>query len=263
MTWLLVRGLAREQRHWHGFAERWRARAGGAAVELVDVAGVGTEHRRRPRASVEWMARDVARRVPGLGLPGEAAGRVDVTWSIVGLSLGGMIALELCRLYPERIARAVIVNASSRLSTPRARLRPAAALQLLRAALSPDAMSRERRVLAVTSALPAIEREPYVCVAAEFARDAPVSRASVLAQLVAAGRFWPPAPALLGARLRFVGARNDALVSARCTRELAAWYGADSVEHPWAGHDLPLDDPEWLCDRLEEFAAATELAPAP
>jgi hypothetical protein len=153
----------------------------------------------------------------------------------------------------------VIVNASSRLSTPRARLRPMAAFELVRAALSPDAMSRERRVLAVTSALPALEREPYVCVAAEFVRDAPVSCASVLAQLVAAGRFSPPAPAMLSARLQFVCARNDALVSARCTRDLAAWYGAESVEHPWAGHDLPLDDPAWLCDRIEEFAS-TELA---
>ena len=168
-----------------------------------------------------------------------------------------MIALELSRLYPERIARAVIVNASSRLSKAQSRLRPAAALELLRAALSPDSTRRERRVLGVTSALPASEREPFVCVAAEFVRDAPVSRASVLAQLMAAGRFSPPARAALRAQLRFVCARNDALVNPRCTRDLASWYGTASVEHPWAGHDLPLDDPEWLCDRIEEFAAVT------
>jgi pimeloyl-ACP methyl ester carboxylesterase len=258
MSWLLLRGLAREQRHWHGFGDLLRARAGATPVVLVDVAGVGTEHRRRPLPSVEWMAHDLARRVPGLAT---SSGRTP-RWSVVGLSLGGMIALELCRLYPDRIERGVIINASSRLTSARARLRPGAALGLLRASLSPDPVYRERRVLGLTSALPALERERYARLAAEFPLDAPPSRWSVLAQLVAAACFAPPARSALAARLHFVCSRGDTLVNPRCSRDLAARYGVASHEHPWAGHDLSLDDPEWLCRQILEFRAESALTSA-
>jgi pimeloyl-[acyl-carrier protein] methyl ester esterase len=257
MNWLLLRGLAREQRHWHGFGDLFGARAVGEPVLLVDVAGVGTQHQRWTHPSIEWMARDVARRLPGWSPRSETS----ASWSIIGLSLGGMIALELCRLYPERIRNAVIVNASSRLTSWPERLRPGAARELARASLSPDPVHRERLVLELTSALPEPERARYAVRAAEFARDAPTSRWSVLAQLLAAARFVPPARAALTARLLFVCARSDALVSPRCTRELAAWYGVESQEHPWAGHDLPLDDPGWLCERILQFAAENELRP--
>jgi pimeloyl-[acyl-carrier protein] methyl ester esterase len=255
MNWLLLRGLAREQRHWYGFVDLFRARAGVSRVVLVDLAGVGTEHRRSPQASVAWMARDVARRVPGLATPGISS----ADWSVVGVSLGGMVALELCRLYPERIQRGVIVNASSCLSSAWARLRPGAALELLRAALSDDPVQRERRVLALTSRLPEAQRDNYARAAAEFARDAPTSRRSLLVQLMAAARFVPPERGQLVTRLAFACARNDALVNPRCSRDLAAHYDATTEMHPWAGHDLPLDDPEWLCEHIVGCAAAPRI----
>jgi hypothetical protein len=77
-----------------------------------------------------------------------------------------------------------------------------------------------------------------------------MSRAAVLAQLLGAARFVPPPPSELSVRLTFVCSRGDQLVSPRCTRDLSRLYGSPSIEHPWAGHDLPLDDPEWLCARV-------------
>jgi hypothetical protein len=29
--------------------------------------------------------------------------------------------------------------------------------------------------------------------------------------------------------------------------------GADLLSHPWAGHDLPADDPEWLAREVSEW----------
>jgi pimeloyl-ACP methyl ester carboxylesterase len=253
MNWLLLRGLAREQRHWHEFQQLCRERLGAKRVHLLDLAGVGTEHRRTPRPSLEWLARDVARRIPAFSAPDGASG----PWSVLGLSLGGMIALELCRLFPHQLKSGVIVNASSRLSNSPARLRPGAAIGLVRALLSRDPVRREELVLGLTSALPPIDRLRYARLAAEFTRDAPIARWSVLAQLLAAARFVPPERSELPARLLFVCAREDRLVNPRCTRDLAVWYGAESVEHDWAGHDLALDDPLWLCDRIERCAGAT------
>lgn len=248
--WLLLRGLAREQRHWQEFRERFAARMEGSRVHCIDLAGAGTEHAVLPRPSVSWMARDVARRVRGFAGPAGAAER----WSLVGLSLGGMVALELCRLFPLQIDRAVIINSSSRLTPASARIRPLAALQLLRAASLSDPLGREQIVLRLTSALPEPERARYARRAAEFARDAPPSRWAALAQLLAARRFQPPERSLIRARLAFVCSRQDGLVSPRCTRDLAAWFGRPYQEHAWAGHDLALDDPVWLCEHIAQLA---------
>jgi pimeloyl-ACP methyl ester carboxylesterase len=249
-NWLLLRGLAREQRHWYEFRELLAARLGVARVHCLDVAGAGTEHVVLPRPSVPWLARDVARRLPALG----GAPRAGERWALVGLSLGGMLALELCRMFPLQFEAAVIINSSSRLTNASARIRPAAALQLLRAARSDDPLRREQLVLALTSALPEPERALYARRAADFAREAPPSRWAALAQLIAAGRFQPPDRQQIRARLAFVCSRDDGLVSPRCTHDLATWFGSACREHAWAGHDLPLDDPVWLCEHIAQFA---------
>jgi pimeloyl-ACP methyl ester carboxylesterase len=250
MKWLLVRGLTRERRHWHEFPRLLAEHSPLARIELLDLPGAGTEAGRLPLPSVSWMARDIARRWRPAE-PGQEA-----VWGLVGLSLGGMVALELCRLFPRRFARAVIINASSRLTAPLGRLQPRAALVLLRAALTADPLLRERRVLDLTSTLPAAERARYARLSAEVARETPVARRTLVAQLLAAARFLPPAPSAIDARLAFVCSRGDAVVNPRCSHDLAAWYGSPCEEHPSAGHDLPLDDPVWLCERIMTFAAA-------
>ena len=249
MTWLLVRGLTRERRHWHEFPGLLAARDPFGAVELVDLPGAGAEAVRVPQPSVAWMARDVARRLP----PSFAAVGAK-PYRVLGLSLGGMVALELCRLFPERFSYAVIINASSRLTHPGERLRPGAALELLRAALTRDPARREQRVLDLTSTLPAAERARYARLSVPFALDAPVARRTLVAQLLAAARFRPPPPEVLRVRLSFVCSSHDAVVSPRCSRDLAALYQGSYLEHPRAGHDIPLDDPAWLCEHAVSFA---------
>jgi pimeloyl-[acyl-carrier protein] methyl ester esterase len=251
MNWLLLRGLAREQRHWHEFRALLAERVGAGRVHLLDVAGTGSEHARWPRPSVEWMAADVARRWSALPAAGQGA-----RWGVIGLSLGGMIALELCQKLPHRLSLAVIINASSRATPRRARLRPAAAVGLARAAFSADPVQREQRILSCTSALPRAERLRYARLSAEFDRDGRPSAWTVLAQLAAAARFVAPPRSSVAARLLFICSRNDALVHPRSSRDLAAWYGAACDEHPWAGHDLPLDDPLWLCERVAHTMGA-------
>ena len=243
MNYLLLRGLGRESAHWYEFADALAARSGGR-VERLDVAGCGTERRRTPRPSVLWLARDVARRWES-----RAPESVPGGWAVIGLSFGGMIALELCR-FSGRFERAVIINASSRLTPAAARLSPGGLCTLLGALSSSDVLARERRVLALTSALPADAQHGYAERAAAIARSRPLSRVAVLAQLLGAARFAPPAPSAIGTRMSFVCSRRDQLVSPRCSHDLSAFYAGSAIEHPWAGHDLPLDDPNWLCERV-------------
>ncbi len=47
-TWILLRGLVREQAHWEGFAERLASALGdGHRVLALDLPGNGVLHRRR------------------------------------------------------------------------------------------------------------------------------------------------------------------------------------------------------------------------
>ena len=159
MSWLLLRGLGRERRHWYEFPERLRELVAPEPVFLLDLAGMGTERERLPLPSVPWLARDVARRATQLA--SSAGQRNDNSWSLIGLSLGGMVALELCWLWGRSVARAIVINSSSNITSPVARLQPRALLGLASALITRDPLRRESRVLELTSALPASARRAY------------------------------------------------------------------------------------------------------
>jgi pimeloyl-ACP methyl ester carboxylesterase len=86
-----------------------------------------------------------------------------------------------------------------------------------------------------------------------------VSRANALRQLAAAARYAargvPRCPVLV------LSSRGDQLVNPVCSTRLARAWGAPHVEHPWAGHDLPHDDPQWLVDALHVRIAGSAIAP--
>lgn len=245
MNWLLLRGLGRERRHWYDFPKRLAARLPESRVAVLDLAGAGTEYCRKPAPSVPWLARDVAKRLAVAGAE---------HWCVLGLSLGGMVALELCRLLPGRIAGAVVVNSSSRPSLPLQRLRPGALPWLLRIACAGDAFTRESGILALTSRLPETERARLARRGAAIRSDTPVATIALLGQLLAAARFEAPERTQVSARLLFLASAGDRLVNLAASRGLARRYGAAYEEHGWGGHDLPLDDPDWVCDRVASFS---------
>jgi len=46
---------------------------------------------------------------------------------------------------------------------------------------------------------------------------------------------------------------GDQLVSLKCSQALAAAWQCPIQTHPWAGHDLPLDDPPWVIARVQAW----------
>jgi pimeloyl-ACP methyl ester carboxylesterase len=252
MPWLLLRGLGREQRHFQHFSALLRKQLGAEAVLHVDLAGAGTEFRRRPAPCVSWLARDVAGRLASVAPTGVSPAN-ETDWWLLGLSLGGMVALEICRLSSLHVRGCVVINASSRITAPAGRLRPSAIPRLLAIAASRNETARELELLRLTSELPCAERARWAHVSASFAREAPVSVCTMGRQLWAAARFQPPLPAEVPVPLLFLGSRRDRLVNPEASRSLAQYYSASYEEHPWAGHDLPLDDPVWVCEHALGF----------
>ncbi|MGZ5183361.1 MAG: alpha/beta fold hydrolase, partial [Ramlibacter sp.] len=78
---------------------------------------------------------------------------------------------------------------------------------------------------------------------------------NALRQLWAAARYRapdrPPAVPLL-----LLASAGDRLVHPSCSARLADRWEVPLRLHPWAGHDLPLDDPAWVLDHVLSWSAA-------
>lgn len=244
-TWVLLRGLAREQRHWGAFPEVLRQRLpAGDTVIARDLPGAGTRCAERSPTSVAGMAQAVR---GDLRLNGPSGPYV-----LVALSLGAMTAMQWAVTAPQELRGCVLINSSlATLSPFWRRLRPGAIPPLLRWLLSASAEAKERAVFDISSnqAFDAA----VVAQWAAIAHSAPVSARNALRQLFAASRF--DAPARLPVPALVLTSAGDRLVSHHCSRAIARHWQLPLQEHPGAGHDLPLDDPAWLADAIAGWRA--------
>lgn len=212
---------------------------------MLDLPGVGTEHARPSPATIAEIAEDLrARWLPlrdGRGGP----------WGLFAISLGGMVAMHWCAAHAGDFARLVLVNTSARgLCPPWKRLRPGRLPTVVQALFDRDPVARERRVLSMTTAR-LQDAEAVAQRFAEFHRQRPTTRGTVLRQVAAALRFR--APARLDLPVLVLSGARDRFTHPDCPRRLAAHLGAKLEIHPEAGHDLALDDPEWVRDRVRAF----------
>lgn len=259
-TWILLRGLMREQRHWGRFpgqlAQALSALPGTDAPRIItpDLPGNGVHHRLHSPATVAAMA-DFCRddlRARGLAPP----------YALLALSLGGMAAVSWTSRYPDEVERAVLVNTSMRpYSRFHQRLRWRNYPAIVRTLWDGSIAAQESLILQLTSRHgTADERAGLLRRWLAFQHEAPVMRANALRQLWAAARFRapaqrPPVPLLL------LSSAGDQLVDPRCSQTLAQAWGAPLAVHPDAGHDLPLDDGDWVAQQVAQWLAALPAEP--
>lgn len=248
-VWVLLRGLARESRHWGEFPELLRSRTADA-VATLDLPGNGRLSGERSPGSVEAMV-DAYRtllRQQGSKPP----------YRLLAMSLGAMVAIRWAAKYPEECLGLVLINTSSRAFSPfYERLRPRGSLGLLRALASAGAPARERAILELTTRHPRAGLETVLSRWTTWRIEHPVSVANSIRQLWAASRFRAPAerpatPVLLLVSLA------DGLVDPQCSWRIARGWGVELRAHPSAGHDLALDDPEWLAGHAAEWLAGSQ-----
>ncbi len=239
--WILLRGLAREARHWEDFPERLAGVLGCPAPLTPDLPGAGRRFREPAPLSVPGLAAAVRAEV--------LRGGARPPLSLLGLSLGGMVAVAWAALWPGEVGALVTANTSlGRYSAPWRRLRPGVLGLVARAAGATSAEDRERALLAmIAQNLPDPDRLARRW--GEYQRQCPVSLINVARQTLAAARYRGPArpPPIPGLVLRSLG---DRMVSPRCSERLARAWGWPLASHPWGGHDLPLEDPGWCVEQV-------------
>ena len=246
--WVLLRGLSRESGHWGIFPEHLlrelRIMQPGSQLLLLDLPGTGTLRRQASPTQVSAIVDACRAELQRRGVKGAV--------SLVGMSLGAAVLSDWANRYPGEVEAGVLINPSLRpFSELFRKPRPLNYLGLLLLSLSRfSARLREERVLSMTTRLtpPQAVIERWV----ELQRQHPLGVRNTARQLLAsvryrASRTRPAAPMLL------LCSKADNLVDWRCSQAISRAWGAPLRLHTKAGHDLPLDDPQWVARAVAEW----------
>jgi pimeloyl-ACP methyl ester carboxylesterase len=247
-TWVFLRGLTRESRHWGDFPEFFRKAIPNAEIVTLDLPGNGGLNRMESPLRVEQMADYCHAEMLSRGL--------NPPYFLLAMSLGAMVAVAWAQRHAEEISGCVLINTSLRPFSPfHQRLRPRNYPVLLKRALLGGSPGEwEATILALTSNL-GEDRASILDAWIALRRECPVSRRNALRQLWAASRYR--ADAKPAARLLVLASTQDRLVDPRCSRQLASRWEPAFGEHAAAGHDIPLDDGPWVARQVRDWLAIT------
>ena len=252
-TWILLRGLTRENRHWGDFLGQFQVAKPADQIIALDLPGNGRLNQECSPVRIQDMVAHCRAQLK--------ARSIAPTHNILAMSMGAMVAVAWSKMYPNEVTAQVLINTSMRPFSPfYQRLLPANYALLLKlcvASASPDAW--ERAVLQLTSNRLGDHQDDahhdnILPLWLAYRHENPVSRSNAVRQLIAAGRFRaslvkPPVPTLL------LASERDHLVSVKCSQTLANHWQCNLRVHDTAGHDLPLDDGAWVIAQLGAWIA--------
>lgn len=246
--WVLLRGLSRESGHWGVFPEHLQRELRGlqpaSQVISLDLPGTGTLRRQPSPTQVSAIVDACRAELRRRGVSGAV--------SVVGMSLGGAVLSDWASRHPAEVEAGVLINPSLRpFSELFRKPRPLNYIGLALLSLSRfGARLREERVLSPTTRLtpPQAVIDRWL----ELQRQHPLGVRNTARQLLAsmryrASRTRPAAPMLL------LCSKGDSLVDWRCSQAISRAWGAPLRLHTQAGHDLPLDDPQWVARAVADW----------
>jgi len=252
-TWVLLRGLVREQRHWGGFPELFQQEFPGENIVTLDLPGNGALYHYDSPTRIEQMAQFCRKELAHRGL--------KPPYRILALSLGAMVAVSWCEQYPKDVEACVLINTSLRPFSPfYRRLRPQNYPRML-LALCSGVTAREQLILRLTSNHKE-KREAALPDWLAYQREFPVMRRNAARQLLAAMRYSAP-PHKPNPPILILGSSKDRLVDSRCSQQLATQWGLNPCFHTEAGHDLPLDDGAWIASTVKAWLLSCNIAEEP
>lgn len=236
---VLIHGLTREARHWGDFTSIFKQTFPAANIHTPDIPGNGRLHAQPSPITISGMTKSLRGQIP-----------VRSKLNLIGISMGGMIAIDWMIRFPAEIGSATLINTSARPVSPfyqrlRWQIYPAIMKMLF---LSRD--EREREILALVSNRHG-QNIKLLNTWLQWQHQYPVSALNAANQLLAATRFSisckPLQPVLI------VTSTADRLVDYRCSLKLHQQWNTDYSQHDHAGHDLSLDDPVWLADQISQW----------
>ena len=249
INWFLLRGLGRESEHWHDMLPRLREAFTADQFFCLDQPGCGPRWQDPSPISIATTV-DVLR---GDYLALRQAGKLGARpCYFLALSLGGMIAVAWAQRYPQDFHGAVLINTSlPGINRFYHRLRPRNLLAMIAPRRLDDIAARERKILQLVSNDPAVHTRLLPSWIAIQQRR-PVTGRNYICMLLSAMSFTAP-PRSPFAHTLVLKSRQDRLINACCSDQIAAAWQVPLREHETAGHDLSSDDPGWTVEQIRAW----------
>lgn len=245
-TWVLLRGLMRESRHWGDFPHQLQKVVPNEDIVCIDFPGNGPLNQLHSLTSIPAMADYCRQHLLTLG--------IKPPFHVLAISLGAMVAVAWAESFPDELKSLTLINTSLAPHNPfYHRLRPKNYPRLVRSILFGNRQKREALILQLTSQMTDKKcASTLIDQWVHYAREYPISRANILRQLRAASQFKAPEQAPMAAIL-MLASRQDQLVNFHCSQTLADKWQVSLRIHEQAGHDLPLDDGQWVITAIQEW----------
>lgn len=249
ITIILLRGLGRESAHWGDFPNRLRATLQNhflATVRCIDLLGTGQFYREKVSSELHRIAEHA--RLNAINLSKNELLIEQSPLFLIGISMGAMVALDWAQ-NDINVKGLILINTSFGQQPLSWRVRPAAWSKALLALVVPI-HCRERIMLSIVSNQDNGKSKELIHWQSIQQRR-PVSRGNIIRMLIAAARYKPVARSdRLGL---IVASEQDRLVSVKCSEQIAKQMQWPMITHPNAGHDLPMDAPDWLTRKIADW----------
>ncbi len=242
-NWILLRGLSRETRHWGEFPERL-AKTFTGVISPLEIPGVGSKNNQTAPTNLDEYVENL--RLEFLDLKKNHPG----PWGIISISLGGMIAMRWVEMHPHDFQDIILINSSGGDLNPFwERISPKAIATISKQVFNNNSFTREKEILKLTTSMIDID-DTLVNKYAFYAEEFPIRRKNFFNQVYAASKF--KVPKKIEPKLIIFSGARDQLASPKCSDNLAKHFDTKNITHPKAGHDLPLDDPDWIVQEIKQ-----------
>lgn len=236
--WIWFRGLVRWKVHWGDFPDSFKQIFPEDEVYCIDFPGFGEKYQDKSPSSMEALLDNLEARIDWDQGP----------YHLLAFSLGGMVGTLLAARRPQSFKKIFLVNTSDQRSPSFDRFHPRNYWLLASRLAFPEAHFVESGILDLISNFPDIQakyRQRFI----EAFQKTPFNRSNFLRQLRIATEAHFPEKAPVSAV--FLCSEGDRLVSSRCSQRIAADWGSPLEIHKQAGHDLTLDDSDWVLKKLQ------------
>lgn len=239
--WVLIRGIMSEAYHWWEFLPQLQEQFPQDDFHTADILGNGRLNSSRTPLSIKKNVEALRSQAPQSGKK-----------ILVGFSLGGMLALEWAQLYADEVEAIILINASLNNSPFYKRITPYSISCIFKSAFQKDYEKREESILRMTTST--LSDKTRVEVAKHWGArglEFPVNPLNFFWQLgIATQVKQPPKPPTA---TLILSSENDRVVHPDCSRIIARGWNLPVVSHPDAGHDLTLEDPQWVLEQVRQF----------
>ncbi|WP_418358198.1 alpha/beta fold hydrolase [Shewanella basaltis] len=253
-TLVLLRGLMRDSRHWYGFDQYLAQQA--VDVITVDLPGNGTLVNQPSPTDLQEYCDPVWQQIDNaLITRGKLPKQTKVV--LVGVSMGGMLALTLAAQKPARVRRVVLINSSAANLSPWYYRFQLWGLVMSLCVVSVRAIKTYWSKRELPNKNQWFEAIVLTLTSQHFSKRAEVveawgmlrsqcrtSLANGLHQLYACARFH--CPVLLPVPVSVIVANQDKLAHPKCSEKLAVFYQTQLHKIDDCGHDASLDKPQQL-----------------